>query len=466
MSRDWEHNFSSIVKETESNLAKVRQRLDVPRYQPRVATNNHTHTSFSSKPSTLPRNYVTSPTFATNGLSSYSNWRSQPHQKYQSLYSSQTSEGDSIPSTSTESPAMVAMLTEKIENQDKTIHALSRQVETMEREKDRTQTHLRRVDQELSSLSNRLQEGGVHLETERKVEGWKREVTLQLGDLQSQVIGQRRNATEGGYSDDVLNSLTREVHDFKRQMQEDLSVCRRELESLNSRLMRHEIDIANQQADGKDYSRRIDHLDRTLTSVCDSQRSHSREFNHSIHGRQTNDQEVLHLRSEMSRLMSTVDRLENQRPLIGSQRLTHEQPNLVGKNSSLGNNSSSAGNSFNKLSSSKDTSSKRSPERKLRSSRPHKLPAAHIRQVSDSDEFDVSLSLASSSSEDFSLDLPPHRAKNVQRNMYSTYPKDDENSDAFSEMTSALIDHDPTLDLVDLASTPSISSIEFDGDFL
>ena len=43
---------------------------------------------------------------------------------------------------------------------------------------------------------------------------------------------------------------------------------------------------------------------------------------------------------------------------------------------------------------------------------------------------------------------------------------DDENSDAFSEMTSALIDHDPTLDLVDLASTPSISSIEFDGDFL
>ena len=77
---------------------------------------------FSAKPSTLPRNYVTSPTFATNGLSSYSNWRSQPHQKYQSLYTSQTSEGDSIPSTSTESPAMVAMLTEKIENQDKVGH--------------------------------------------------------------------------------------------------------------------------------------------------------------------------------------------------------------------------------------------------------------------------------------------------------------------------------------------------------
>ena len=43
---------------------------------------------------------------------------------------------------------------------------------------------------------------------------------------------------------------------------------------------------------------------------------------------------------------------------------------------------------------------------------------------------------------------------------------DDENSDAFSEMTSALVEHDPTLDLVDLASTPSISSIELDGDFI
>ena len=51
-------------------------------------------------------------------------------------------------------------------------------------------------------------------------------------------------------------------------MQEDLSVCRREVESLNSRLMRHEIDIGNQQADGKDLNRRMDHLDRVRTNLA------------------------------------------------------------------------------------------------------------------------------------------------------------------------------------------------------
>ena len=87
-------------------------------------------------------------------------------------------------------------------------------MEAMERERDRTQTHLKRVEQELSSLGQRLQEGGVHLATERKVERWKREVTQELGDLHNQVICQQRNTSEGGYADDVLNSLMREVHDL------------------------------------------------------------------------------------------------------------------------------------------------------------------------------------------------------------------------------------------------------------
>ncbi|XP_038069341.1 uncharacterized protein LOC119738512 isoform X2 [Patiria miniata] len=468
MSRDWEHNFTSIVKETESNLAKVRQSLNDSRYSHR-SNGSHPLNTYSAKPSTLPRSYVTSSSFL-NDYTGRSDWR--PHSGYQSQYThSASSEGDSLPNSSAESPALVAMLTEKIDNQAKTIQSLGRQVDSLERERDRNQTYLRRLDQELSSVNQRLQEGGVMLETERKVEAWKREVTLQLGDLQGQVTAQRRGGHDGGYrGDEVVDALTREVHDFKRQMQEDLAVCRRDVESLNTRLMRHEIDISSNQADGKDLGRRLDHMDRTLLSVADSQRSHSRELNHTLQGRQTSDQELLQLRSELSRLMSTVERLESD-TLTGSQRMAEEQLSMLKLNSPHHNGPSTI-NSQGRLPTSKGNEIGRwkmtAPSKKA--SKPLRRAMAQPTQqpLSDSDDLDasLSLSLASSDSEEFSLDLPPHRAKNVQRSMKSAYTRDDESSDAYSELTSALVGHDPTLDLVDLASTPSISSIELDADLL
>ncbi|XP_022109775.1 uncharacterized protein LOC110989584 isoform X2 [Acanthaster planci] len=466
MSRDWEHNLTSIVQETESNLARVRRSLNDSRYSHKSLPNSHPISSFSVKSSTLPRRYMTSSSYLTD-YTGRSEW--QPHSGYQSPFAHGSSfEGESAPSSLAESPALVAMLTEKIDNQAKTIQTLSRQVDALEKERDRSQTHLQRLDQELTLLNRRLQEGGVQLETERKVEGWKREVTLQLGDLQSQVVAQHRNASGGGYrGDEVLDSLTREVHDFKRHMQEDLALCRRDIESLNTRLMRQEIDIGNNQADGKDFSRRMDHMDRTLTSIADSQRSHSRELSHTLLGKQTSEQELLQLQSEMSRMMSTVERLENDM-LTSSQRIAKEQSSTLKLNSPHRNNLSAV-NSHG-LSTSKEVGQKKKKAASGRISKPsRKIPSQPFpRLPSDSEDLDasVSLSLASSESDDSSLDLLPHGANNIQRSAHTPFSRDDESSDAFSEMTSALVGHDPTLDLVDLASTSSISSIELDADLL
>ncbi len=67
----------------------------------------------------------------------------------------------------------------------------------------------------MMAVSRRLEESGVHLETERKMDRAQQELRMKMSELENQVRLQRQSGvTESVYSDDVLTSMTRELHDL------------------------------------------------------------------------------------------------------------------------------------------------------------------------------------------------------------------------------------------------------------
>ena len=95
------------------------------------------------------------------------------------------------------------------------IEDLARQVKSLEREREQTTSRLRNMETEMIAISRRLEESGVNLETERKMERAQQELRMQLSEVQNAVRMQRQSGvTESAYSDDVLTSLTRELHDL------------------------------------------------------------------------------------------------------------------------------------------------------------------------------------------------------------------------------------------------------------
>ena len=99
------------------------------------------------------------------------------------------------------------------------IEDLARQVKSLEREREQTTSRLRNMETEMIAISRRLEESGINLETERKMERAQQDLRMQLSEVQNTMRMQRQSGvTESAYSDDVLTSVTRELHDLWVEM--------------------------------------------------------------------------------------------------------------------------------------------------------------------------------------------------------------------------------------------------------
>ncbi|XP_072025408.1 uncharacterized protein [Amphiura filiformis] len=322
MSQEWERNLTSIVKETETNLARVRERLDGTEYKS-FASGLSTHPmsnggkSLSTHPMSNGGLKYSTPTkplpSSTSGITGLMYDTYQPS-GYQGIRTHSAMQEDyrGTDTVSDHSPALVAMLSQKVDTQNKLIEDLVRQVKSLERDREQTSTRLRNMEREMMAVSRRLEESGVHLETERKMERTQQELRMHMNEIENQVRLQKHSGvSESVYSDDVLTSMTRELHDFKRQTHEECDSLHREVESLRTRMVKTEVEVSGQQADSREVNRRLDRLDRTVTSVSDSQRVQCKDINQSLRQKHSTDKELDHLRTNMGRLMHTVDRLEH-----------------------------------------------------------------------------------------------------------------------------------------------------------
>ncbi|XP_071952877.1 uncharacterized protein [Antedon mediterranea] len=299
MPREWENRFSDIVRETEANLSKVRNRLDSSSHH---GVYNSFKESRRSKPQHSSGSYrgrrdPYSPSSPSNYIDAHLN---------SSLTSYRPTDGLNLTDNT---PGLVALLSEKIENQNKMIQTLALQVKSLENDRERSNNQVKQLQSDLSMVNRRLAEKGVDLETEMKLQNLQREMKFELGDLQTQVKMQSKDTV--AVNDDIAMNLMRDVTDCKRYQQEDSNTIRRDIESLRTRLIKIEIDLSGQAGDNKEVMRRIDRVERGVSEISASGQRHIRELGQTTREKQQAKQEINQIRSEMERLQDSISKLES-----------------------------------------------------------------------------------------------------------------------------------------------------------
>ncbi|PIK53706.1 hypothetical protein BSL78_09418, partial [Apostichopus japonicus] len=236
----WDRKFGDVVNDTEKHLTKARQALDSANYRNGLS-------SYSEDSSSYQRSYP---------LDSY-----QPPKQFSPRHSRDVSY-DPYSRQNDHAGGMVAILSEKIERQGKTIEDLTRQVLTLERDNEKGALRLRGLEQEVASLRQRMSEDGVHLQTEEKVDRFHRDVKGKLEELKHQMEIQRRSDAEPILSvgRDWKEAITAEVHELKRQVERECDSLYREIELVRAKLIRYDVDLSSQHGDTKEVARRVDKL--------------------------------------------------------------------------------------------------------------------------------------------------------------------------------------------------------------
>ncbi|XP_033109262.1 myosin-10-like isoform X2 [Anneissia japonica] len=279
MSRDWENTFSDIHRLHSSHHGvydSYRENRSKPKYSSAIG--------YHGRP-------------AQYGI--HSN-QSSPLTSLQQVESS---------SLSDQTPALVALLSEKIENQNKMIQTLALQVKSLEDDRDRANNQVKQLHSDLVFVNRRLAEKGVDLETEMKLENLQREVKLEIGDLQTQMKIQSKDNI--GMNDDVVMTIMRDLTDCKRYQQDDANAIRRDIESLRTRLIKIEIDLSSQVGENKEVMRKVDRIQRTVSDLSASGQRQVLELGHTTREKQRSRQELQQLRTEMDQLQDSVSKLES-----------------------------------------------------------------------------------------------------------------------------------------------------------
>lgn len=109
---------------------------------------------------------------------------------------------------------------------------------------------------EINRLNERLREKGVDIETERKLEQFKRDVYSQLEFVQSQ-SKLRQSTSENSHRSDpsVINEARRVIEDETESLQRDI-------EHLKTKMGKLEIELHSSLSDSRDVVRKQERLDR------------------------------------------------------------------------------------------------------------------------------------------------------------------------------------------------------------
>ncbi|XP_071508477.1 uncharacterized protein [Diadema antillarum] len=303
MSRDWERNLTSTLRETEDNLSRMRNRLDPTRHKP-----------IDSSLMDAPPDYGSS-----NGYPAMRQGSSRKERPVSAVYGSMSSPSYELYRHSTPSTGLVALLSEKVERQNKTIEQLSHKIHSLENDRRKDEIRVRDLEQQVNELSGRLQGHRGH-ENDRDIESWQRDIRSRLDELHERITKQMLGGIDAYHSEGALASLTRDLHEMKRSLQSECDALHHEIETLRSRMVKQEMDTTGQLVDTKELGRRMDRLDRKFTKLSSDvqfSQSHGGRLSPGIHQglghpqHHSTQKDVRDLKSEMTKLLSTFSKLES-----------------------------------------------------------------------------------------------------------------------------------------------------------
>lgn len=293
---EWENKFSSIVRETETNLARVRDRL---------GSSNKTKAFGRSSGNDFGGSI--SPVYAPGNLRSQTT--RNPHKptvawdKHSPVKTVGTA--TSVPSSQA-SPALVNALFERVEEQAELVSRLSNTVRELEKERETQATDIKRMKEEISRLNERLREKGVDIETERKLEQFKREVYSQLEFVLSQTKLGRSSLENSHRSDPAI------INEARRIIEDETESLQRDVEHLKTKLGKMEIEVHSTLSDSRDVLRKQERLDRVLSSLSENQRSQSRSLSSVVDERQSDSYEIRQLKHLVNQVRRQYSDLESE----------------------------------------------------------------------------------------------------------------------------------------------------------
>ncbi|KAM7443145.1 hypothetical protein ABFA07_008085 [Porites harrisoni] len=289
---EWESKFSSIVRETETNLARVRDRLGSSSTTKESGRSRGNHFGASISPGNLRSQTSRSPHISAMA------WDKLSPVKTVGM-------ATSVPSSQA-SPALVNALFERVEEQAELVSHLSDTVRGLEKERETHAAEIKRMRDEINRLNERLREKGVDIETERKLEQFKRDVYSQLEFVQSQ-SKLRQSTSENSHRSDpsVINEARRIIEDETESLQRDI-------EHLKTKMGKLEIELHSSLSDSRDVLRKQERLDRVLSSLSENQRSQSRSLSSIVDEKQSDSYEIRQLKHLVNQVRRQFSDLESE----------------------------------------------------------------------------------------------------------------------------------------------------------
>ncbi|XP_060078793.1 myosin heavy chain, clone 203-like [Ylistrum balloti] len=343
---DWEGKVSSLLRETQSNLSRMKKRAGDGvgfrgyndwKYR-RYSSSSPSMRKFSSmsdiSPSTsrYPSGLNTSfrqgtqlstipDAYESTALDTKSYTPSGGHS---TTYTGATSGSQGTTYTGGATPMFTQSLQEKLDQQNKLIDQLMQMVHKLESERNNYGEQIRDIRGEIQSLGGKMYDKNSDNTMERRMEQVKREMLSEIHVLQNQVQ-MYRNKGDNQVSDIQVNTISRDMMDMKHTLREEMETVRRDVEVLKSRLMKIELDMSDIYSNRKDIERRQDRIDQTVQDLSSPAKTLSTPYWSPGHV-STSTSDKLH----MSELRSTIATLKNK--VDNMEASVHRDATLSGGN--------------------------------------------------------------------------------------------------------------------------------------
>ncbi|KAL3869993.1 hypothetical protein ACJMK2_042610 [Sinanodonta woodiana] len=310
----WEHKFSSVLRETDANLSRVKHK-----FHPASSGASRAYPSSMRKASSL-LDLSQASTFGAgrygyvyqNGLNQTTQgllaYPLLPGATY-NTHLPPTSLAQNYPFTADSN------LPERIEQQGRTIDQLSAMVHRLEIDRNNYQQQVNDLRNDFLHLSDQASDKRPGSQLERRIENVKRELLCEIQLLQSQFQMQKAKGTSSHLSETQILSINKELLELKHAYRDELEQLRRDVEILRSRVVKIEMELSNFISNRRELERRQDQLDRTVQTISLSPSKFSPHMvgnaSHLTSPRQYDRPETSDLRSMMMDLKGKMDFMES-----------------------------------------------------------------------------------------------------------------------------------------------------------
>lgn len=298
---EWKRKFYDIVRETESNLTKARRKL---------YGHGNIEETCSQEVYKLKDPLSSTITSSTPALASWSpvQWRDDSNIGSHHLGSWPTS-------MSAQSSWEVRSLLEKVDAQNQVIHKMERLLKSLDKERDEYKQQIRDLRNEVGGLVSHVSRTS-DLQVETQVDLMRREVMAEIKRLKD-MLHEGRSATT--YSSLLERGMAKDIRDIKQNIQEELDRVQQEVNQINRRLGKLEVDITAHDLSHRDIHGPEEWTLRESSRVKNSSvpkvplhQDFSPGFN------PVSAIQIEHLRSTVSNLHEKLDKLEGRLPSADS----------------------------------------------------------------------------------------------------------------------------------------------------